>query len=106
MYYSWPGNIRELENKIQQIIVMSTTPVIDVKDIHLPISELDSKGSELEDFKIAKKRVVYSFAEQYLTQLLIEQGGDVVGAAKRAGKSRTGLWNLLKKYNISPGKFH
>jgi len=106
MSYSWPGNIRELENKIQQIIVMSTTPVIDVEDIHLPISEPGSKGSELEDFNIAKKRIVYFFAKNYLTQLLTEEGGDVVSAARRAGKSRTGLWNLLKKFNISPGKFH
>ncbi|MCP4256641.1 MAG: sigma-54-dependent Fis family transcriptional regulator [Planctomycetes bacterium] len=106
MSYSWPGNIRELENKIQQIIVMSTTPVIDVEDIHLPISNPSSKGSELEDFNSAKKRIVYSFAKKYLTQLLTEEGGDVVSAAKRAGKSRTGLWNLLKKFNIIPGKFH
>lgn len=106
MSYSWPGNIRELENNIQQIIVMSTTPIIDVEDIHLPVSEPSSKGSELEDFNIAKKRVVYSFAKNYLTQLLTEQSGDVVSAARRAGKSRTGLWNLLKKYNISPGEFH
>ncbi len=106
MSYSWPGNIRELENKIQQKIVMSTTPVIDVEDIYLPISNPSSKGSELEDFNSAKKRIVYSFAKNYLKQLLTEQGGDVVSAARRAGKSRTGLWNLLKKYNISPGKFH
>ena len=106
MSYSWPGNIRELENKIQQIIVMSTSLVIDVEDIHLPIIEPGSKGSGFEDFNIAKKRVVYSFAKHYLTQLLTEQGGDVVSAARRAGKSRTGLWNLLKKYNITPGKFH
>jgi DNA-binding NtrC family response regulator len=104
--YSWPGNIRELENKIQQIIVLSTAPFIDIEDIHLPIREPSSKGSEFENFNNAKKRVVNSFAKKYLTQLLIEQRGDVVTAARRAGKSRTGLWNLLKQYNISPGKFH
>jgi DNA-binding NtrC family response regulator len=106
MSYSWPGNIRELENNIQQIIVMSTTPVIGVEDIQFPISEPGCKGSEFEDFNTAKKRVVYSFAKNYLTQLLTEQRGDMVSAARRAGKSRTGFWNLLKKYNISPGKFH
>jgi transcriptional regulator with PAS, ATPase and Fis domain len=105
MSYSWPGNIRELENKIQQIIVMSTTPVIEVEAIQLPISESNSKGSELEHFNIAKKKVIDSFAKTYLARLLTEQCGDVVSGARRAGKSRTGFWNLLKKYNISPEKF-
>ncbi len=105
MSYSWPGNIRELENNIQQIIVMSTTPVIDVKAIQLSMSKSASKWSDLENFNITKEKVVHSFVTSYLTQLLTEHRGDVVSAARRAGKSRTGLWNLLKKYSISPRQF-
>ena len=103
--YSWPGNIRELENKIQQVIVMSANPVVDVEAIQLCTSQSKSEGSELENFNAAKRRVVNSFARIYLMQLLKEYRGDVVGAARRAGKSRTGLWNLLRRYNISPSQF-
>jgi len=102
MSYSWPGNIRELENKIQQIVVMSTTPVINIEAIESTLSEPISKENKLEDFNAAKKKIISSFERTYLIQLLTEHGGNVVSAAKRAGKSRTGLWNLLKKYNISP----
>ena len=105
IYYSWPGNIRELENMIQQIIVMTSTPVINTKSIQLPISELSSKEPTLEYFKVAKKKVINSFEKSYLIQLLREYKGNVVSAAKKAGKSRTALWNLLKKYNISPKQF-
>ncbi len=105
MSYSWPGNIRELENKIQQIVVMSTTPVISIEAVEPTLSEPISKENKLEDFNAAKKKMISSFEKTYLIQLLTECGGNVVNAAKRAGKSRTGLWNLLKKYNISPTKF-
>jgi DNA-binding NtrC family response regulator len=105
MSYSWPGNIRELENKIQQIIVMSTTPVINIEVIEPTLGEPISKENRLEDFNAAKKKMISSFERTYLTQLLTEHCGNVVKAAEKAGKSRTGLWNLLKKYNISPTKF-
>jgi DNA-binding NtrC family response regulator len=105
MDYSWPGNVRELENKIQQIIVMSSTPIIGIEDIELPKREPGSKELKLEHFKVAKKRMIDSFEKSYLTQLLTEHRGDVVSAARRAGKSRTGLWNLIKKHNLSPKQF-
>jgi DNA-binding NtrC family response regulator len=103
--YSWPGNIRELEHKIQQAIVISENSVIDVGTIQLDASQSEYEGSGLACFNVAKKRVVDSFARTYLTQLLREFHGDVNSAARRAGKSRTGLWNLLKKYDINPSRF-
>lgn len=104
--YSWPGNIRELENKIQQMIVMSSTPIMDLENIELPIRKPNSRESRLECFNVAKKNIISAFEKTYLIQLLTEYRGDVPSAARRAGKSRTSLWNLLKKYDISPGKFH
>jgi DNA-binding NtrC family response regulator len=62
----------------------------------------DYNDSELEQLKVAKKKVINSFERIYLIQLRTENKGDVVSSAKRAGKSRTALWNLLKKYIISP----
>ncbi len=104
--YPWPGNIRELENKIQQIVVMSTSSIIGEKDIQFPKGDLTSKKLQREYFNIAKTKVINSFEKTYLTTLLTEYKGDVVSAAKKAGKSRTGLWNLLKKHKLSPKQFH
>jgi DNA-binding NtrC family response regulator len=84
---------------------MSESKVIDVEAIQLTKSQSESEDLELECFNAAKKKVLDSFARMYLTQLLRKSRGDVVGAAKKAGKSRTGLWNLLKKYNIDPKRF-
>ena len=103
--HSWPGNVRELEHKVQQAIVMSESTVIDVDAVQLPRNQSEYGESGLEYFNVAKKKVMDSFAQAYLTQLLEEYRGDVVSAAKRAGKSRTGLWNLLKKYGLDPRLF-
>ncbi len=119
--YSWPGNIRELENKIQLLVVMSTSSVITTKDIQLttdkPISkelviehinvvkEKIANQSEIETFNVARKKVSDLFEKSYLTQLLTLYKGDMVKAAEQAGKSRTALWNLLKKQNLSPKQF-
>ncbi len=119
--YSWPGNIRELENKIQQLVVMSTSSVISTENIQLTLKEPLSKEtiieyinaakesiinqSEIETFNVAKKKVNDLFEKSYLTQLLSVYKGDMVRASKIAGKSRTAFWNLLKKQNLSPKQF-
>jgi len=106
--YAWQGNIREVENKIQQIIVMSTNSLISSKSVQLALSGLsdpNTKESRFDYLKATKKKVIENFERNYLTQLLIEHRGNVVSAAKKAGKSRTGLWNLIKKYDLSPKQF-
>lgn len=105
--FPWPGNIRELENKIQQIIVLSTRKVITEEDLGL--YHLESKpGKEVVkpgNFNKAKAKIIHDFEKQYLTKLLKEFNGDVVAAADCAGKSRTAFWNLLKKREIHPRSF-
>jgi DNA-binding NtrC family response regulator len=103
--YSWPGNVRELENKIQQLVVMSLKSEINLENIQFPIKKQISNESELGCFKDAKTRAINSFEKGYLIQLLTRHRGDVVSAARRSGKSRTALWNLLKKHNLSPKQF-
>ncbi|MDD5435546.1 MAG: sigma-54 dependent transcriptional regulator, partial [Nitrospira sp.] len=105
--YQWPGNVRELENTIQKLIVMSTDSVIDIKNPNLPFQFNGESMNAIsaESFNFAKKRVVDSFERNYLFKLLKDYQGDVNSAAKHAGKSRTALWNLLKRHNLSPRDF-
>ncbi len=103
--YDWPGNVRELENRVQKIVVMSESGQIDTDDVNLPGPRPAVKDPCLEYFKVAKKRAVTAFEKTYLTNLLVEYRGDVASAARKAGKSRTALWNLLKKHNLSPKRF-
>lgn len=103
--YDWPGNIRELENKIQQAIVMSTGKLITPGDLQLPIDQSKTRIDGLETFNQAKKKIVSSFEKNYLIRLLTKFNGDVVSAAANAGKSRTALWNLLTRHHLHPSQF-
>jgi len=105
--YPWPGNVRELENKIQQLVVMSDSEVIDYDDVCFFETEA-KKGPvsrKIENYSNAKQKVITDFERNYLIELLTESNGNMSDAAKIAGKSRTALWNLLKKQNISPRQF-
>ena len=56
-------------------------------------------------FNEAKAKVIRDFEIDYLNRLMRLHKGDVVKAAKEIGKCRTGLWNLLSKYDIRPRGF-
>jgi DNA-binding NtrC family response regulator len=102
--YPWPGNIRELENKLQTMILRASGPILDLEDISLPHLYAPEPFTP-HDFAGAKRRIVDSFEKDYLSQLLTRHRGDMAGAAKEAGKSRTGLWNLIRKHGLSPRNF-
>jgi two-component system response regulator GlrR len=104
LQYPWPGNVRELENRLQNMILMAPGPVIDLETVR--VSQLSaSQPCTSGSFRAAKKRTVESFEKAYLAQLLAHHGGDVASAAREAGKSRTGLWNLIRKHGFSPKTF-
>ena len=100
--YPWKGNVRELENMIQNLIIISKSPDLQIKHIPGSATELASK---LESFKAAKEKAIITFEKGYLVQLLREFNGDVAKAAVGSGKGRTALWNLLKKHNLQPKQF-
>ncbi len=103
--YGWPGNIRELENVIQQLIVIADEPLISGETLECCYLQAHAHKKEIPVFKAAKKQVVDHFEITYLRDLMKESMGNVPCAAHRAGKSRTALWNLLKKHTINPLHF-
>ena len=108
MTCEWPGNIRELENLLQQAIILSTGPVLDIGDFQWPGqngTNSRTREAQLEPLKQAKKRTVGEFERSYLIELLRGHNGNVVRSARKAGIGRTALWNLLKKHGLSPKSF-
>jgi transcriptional regulator with PAS, ATPase and Fis domain len=103
--YSWPGNIRELENIIQQALILATGERIDTPDLQLPRSTPKPKTGTFEEFNKAKKKIIDTFEKNYLIKLLTRFNGEMVRAAAAAGKSRTALWNLCSKHKLHPKQF-
>jgi two-component system response regulator GlrR len=103
--YDWPGNIRELENVIQQLIVVADAPLITREKLESCYLHAHWHKKEIVAFKTIKKEMVDHFEIDYLRNLMKENLGNVASAARTAGKSRTALWNLLKKHAIRPLNF-
>ncbi len=98
--YSWPGNIRELENSIEHAVTLSKSEKIFMSD--LP-NNLIVKVKTQPTQKI---KVLSANEENLIRQALNDCNWNKTSAATNLGISRSTLYEKLKKYNIlSPGKF-
>ncbi len=103
--YHWPGNIRELENKIEQLVVMATDGVVRVEDVNLQGADPRLLPQNLKSFREEKTHLVSRFERGYLSAVLEMEKGHITNAAKRAGLDRKNFWQLLKKHKIDAGAF-
>ena len=94
---SWPGNVRQLLNVVEQAVALSTSPVVPGSLVQKAIRELE----EIVPFDEARRR----FEADYLTQLLKMTGGNVAQAAKLAQRNRTDFYKLLQRHSLEPGLF-
>lgn len=98
MSASWPGNVRQLYNVIEQVAVLSTTPLIPGSLVQ---RALRSPSSEIPSFSDARNQ----FELDYLSQLLKLTNGNVTQAARMAGRNRTEFYKLLSKHHLTPALF-
>lgn len=89
--WSWPGNIRELENMIERMVILSKGSVLAA-----PPVELDASLSVTEDNLTEVER-------EHIIRVLRETNGVLSGedgAASRLGIKRTTLQSMLKRFGI------
>lgn len=97
--YSWPGNIRELENAIEGAVIMTKGTVINKWDI--PNStKLTSATTKSNNHKSLKK-VLEQPERDLIISVLDECNWNRNKASASLGVNRTTLYNKMKKYNIS-----
>ncbi len=101
--YDWPGNIRELQNAIENAMSMTYHNKICLKD--LPESVVENKiitpDEEFEelDFKSAKNKYLNLFYNQYFDRLFKKHNGNISKIAKEAGISRRTIYRILNNLN-------
>ncbi|MGB2272431.1 MAG: helix-turn-helix domain-containing protein, partial [Pseudomonadales bacterium] len=89
--YKWPGNIRELENKIKRAVIMSDSKKIDNEDL-----DLDDGIALSINLRSARQKAEINAIN---TALSIADG-NMSACAKLLGITRPTLYDLIKKYDM------
>jgi two-component system response regulator GlrR len=95
---TWPGNVRQLYNVIEQSVALCNAPLIPVALVQQAIQH---QQSEFASFEQARKQ----FERDYLTRLLKITAGNVSQAAKLAQRNRTEFYKLLQRHELDPALF-
>mgnify|MGYP001415185159 CR=1 FL=1 len=94
----WPGNIRQLQNVVEQAVALSPTSVIPVSLVQQALRQDSPPMISLDEARRA-------FEHDYLVRLLKATGGNVSQAARMAQRNRTEFYKLLQRHNLSPTLF-
>lgn len=94
----WPGNVRQLQNIVEQTVVLSTTPLIPASLVQ---KALQNDIGGIVSFETARK----NFEREYLVKLLKATNGSVTQAARLAQRNRTEFYKLLQRHQLTPALF-
>lgn len=94
----WPGNVRQLQNMIEQMVVLSTTQIV---PLSLVQKSLQAESDTILPLDTARR----NFEQSYLIHLLKLTQGNVTQAAKLAQRNRTEFYRLLERHHIQAGTF-
>ena len=104
--YDFPGNIRELENKVHQAMVVAEGPLIGEADVALPAGRIAGGRPDItRPFRELKQEAIDAFEKAYLIELLREHRGNLARAARAAGMDRKNLWMLVARHGLDRDQF-
>ncbi len=102
--YSWPGNIRELKNLVQRLLILGSNEEIAIEEVESAISSnalpVTVQSQVVSHLPLRDARE--EFERTYLRQLLKSCGGSVALVAERAGMERTNLYRKLRALGVDP----
>lgn len=96
----WKGNVRELKNFVERIIIMNNKPIYELKDVKEQImpyikndAELDFSIDSFQDFKDQMEKI-------FILKKLKQYNWNISKTAEAIGIQRSHLYNKMKKYGI------
>jgi two-component system nitrogen regulation response regulator NtrX len=106
--HDWPGNIRELKNLIERLVIMTPGPVIRAEDVALvPAGPVGDRATEAlrRPFQAPSLRDARTdFEREYILRRLAEHGWNISRTAEAIGIERSNLHRKIKQYGIEVGR--
>jgi len=112
-HYAWPGNLRELRNLVQRLLVLGSGNDVTLDEVEAalgsvaatpsaPAAAALAPGGAAIDFSLPLREAREQFERAYLLHQLDLAGGSVGKLAKAVGMERTHLYRKLKDLDIEP----
>jgi two-component system NtrC family response regulator len=92
--YEWPGNVREVENRVKRAVIMSEGRLIVPSDLEFPPPGEDS--SRMEPLRQIRGKI----ESEHIRRALLRRNWNISQVATELGVSRPTLHDLMKKYRI------
>ncbi len=108
--YDWPGNVRQLKNVVERLVIMADDDVVNQAFVrhHLEMRHTPAGGdipASLQELKAVKKRLIeeqYGRIEKaFLQHALAAEDGNITRAARRVGMQRSNFSARMKKYGLT-----
>ncbi|WP_331344875.1 PEP-CTERM-box response regulator transcription factor [Cellvibrio sp. UBA7661] len=90
--YAWPGNIREMENKIKRAVIMADGKHVTREDLGL---------AEAGDLSLNLRHVRQEAERGAILRALSMTDNNISAAAKLLGVTRPTFYDLIKKYDMN-----
>lgn len=100
--YNWPGNIRELKNLVQRLLILGSSETIELGEVESALGEQPGTrdGGDPRHFDLPLREARERFEKAYLEYQLKQANGSVSKIAKIVGMERTHLYRKLKSLGI------
>lgn len=108
--YSWPGNIRELENLMERACILESSPILTPDSFpselfESGLSPVSTSRPPLLTLSETRNRGIEVIERRYLNQLLSRNNGKIKDTAHDAGITTRQLHKLMKKYDLRKEEF-
>lgn len=105
--HGWPGNIRELRNLIQRLLVLGGEGEVSIAEVEEalqqnPVDPAKSTAAHPLYYDLPLREAREQFERDYLVHKLKESGGSVGKLAESVGMERTHLYRKLRALGIDP----
>jgi len=97
----WPGNVRDLENTIERLVVLADGPVIDLGFLEAVANLKPTSAGALDDQELSIKKATRALEQDLIRRALGVTQGNRTNAARLLEISHRALLYKMKEYGIS-----